>query len=76
MDLEDVALPLSLLIPCGLLVHELLTNALKMTPQPGSQARFTPLGRYPYVRTTREPGIARPTLLPRIFRVYLRVVFM
>ena len=29
MDLEDVALPLNQLIPCGLLVNELLTNALK-----------------------------------------------
>jgi two-component system, sensor histidine kinase PdtaS len=29
MDLEDVALPLNQLLPCGLLVNELLTNALK-----------------------------------------------
>jgi two-component system, sensor histidine kinase PdtaS len=29
MDLEDVALPLNQLIPCGLLVNELLTNAFK-----------------------------------------------
>jgi PAS domain S-box-containing protein len=39
MDLEDVALPLSQLIPCGLLANELLTNAMKYAfpaGQPGT----------------------------------------